>query len=138
MQWEEVIQIPGAGTSTEVHDYQIADNHPNAGISYYRLKQTDYDGQFSYSNIAVVYTESDNATNVYPNPVDDVLFVESENVSINKIYLLNGIGQVVNLSPARNENSHTVFNTSRLQEGIYFIIIENSGTRSLSRILVSH
>ncbi|MDA0194658.1 MAG: T9SS type A sorting domain-containing protein [Bacteroidetes bacterium] len=136
--WEVVVQTPGAGTTTQTNQYQITDNNPYPGISYYRLKQTDYDGHFSYSNIAFVYIESDNAVNVYPNPVDDVVFIESDMDSASKIYLMNSIGQVMNLSPAGNENSQTEFDTSGLSEGIYFIVIENSGRRSSTSIIISH
>jgi len=46
--------IAGAGNSTSTLHYGFADDGPHAGISYYRLRQTDYDGTFTVSDIVAV------------------------------------------------------------------------------------
>ena len=46
--------VDGAGSSTLTLEYELKDEGPYNGISYYRLKQTDYDGKFSYSPIVAV------------------------------------------------------------------------------------
>jgi hypothetical protein len=59
--------IAGAGNSASPLSYHTADPAPYTGTSYYRLKQLDYDGQFSYSKIVSV--ENDGLEiNIYPNP----------------------------------------------------------------------
>lgn len=50
----ELAQIKAAGNSSVLLNYRAMDEHPFTGISYYRLKQTDYDGRFSYSLVAPV------------------------------------------------------------------------------------
>ncbi|TVQ93864.1 MAG: hypothetical protein EA393_01670 [Bacteroidetes bacterium] len=45
---------PGAGNSNAVLRYSYTDRNPHPGISYYRLKQTDYDGSFEYSDWVAV------------------------------------------------------------------------------------
>lgn len=57
--WEDVLQIDGAGTTTLHNNYSEMDMHPYSGVSYYRLKQTDFDGQFSYSNIVSVVIDTE-------------------------------------------------------------------------------
>ncbi len=52
--FSEVLSIAGAGNSTGTLYYSAEDKQPLPGVSYYRLKQTDFDGKFSYSNIAAV------------------------------------------------------------------------------------
>jgi len=55
MQTAEVIgYVQGAGNSNQTLAYQFTDRHPLPGISYYRLKQTDFDGSFEYSNWTAV------------------------------------------------------------------------------------
>ena len=49
--FESVITKKGAGSSTKAINYSSLDDKPLNGISYYRLKQTDFDGSFTYSNI---------------------------------------------------------------------------------------
>ncbi|MBE9466959.1 MAG: hypothetical protein IMY72_01405 [Bacteroidetes bacterium] len=64
--------VSGAGNSNDVIEYQTIDNNFLQGISYYRLKQTDYDGQFEYSSLIVVKTQKETVAqdmNVFPNPV---------------------------------------------------------------------
>jgi hypothetical protein len=47
----------GAGNSTLVLHYQFSDTDPFAGTNYYRIKQTDFNGQFSYSKIIAIDTK---------------------------------------------------------------------------------
>jgi hypothetical protein len=51
--------VDGAGNSTSSLDYSYTDDEPLAGTSYYRIKQTDYDGQFSYSDVRAVKFSKD-------------------------------------------------------------------------------
>lgn|GEM_PF-835930 len=46
--WEVLGFVDGAGTSSRPLHYSFTDYNPMAGVSYYRLKQTDYDGKFEY------------------------------------------------------------------------------------------
>ncbi len=56
--WEVVLTKQGAGTTTQRTEYNALDSRPLAGLSYYRLKQTDFDGKFSYSSIQSVFMNS--------------------------------------------------------------------------------
>jgi hypothetical protein len=46
--WIIVTQVNGAGNSSNILSYSTTDQIPYNGISYYRLKQTDFNGQFEY------------------------------------------------------------------------------------------
>lgn len=69
--WEEVLRADGAGNSNQTLSYYETDFYPFEGISYYRLKQTDFNGNYEYSDIVPVKFENiNNSTiNIYPNPV---------------------------------------------------------------------
>ena len=68
----EIVGIQGAGNSTELIEYTYQDNNPLSGWSYYRLKQTDFDGKYTYSQLIVVENIYRNFDfKIYPNPVDD-------------------------------------------------------------------
>lgn len=56
------------GTSSVPLDYNAVDRHPLSGRSYYRLKQTDRDGNSSYSNIVAVELSGQLPVAIYPNP----------------------------------------------------------------------
>jgi Secretion system C-terminal sorting domain len=68
--YDFVAKVNGAGNSTTVKDYTSIDKVPYAGVSYYRLKQTDYNGVYTYSALKTVeFTPSSEFSfNLYPNP----------------------------------------------------------------------
>lgn len=68
--FEIVEKINGAGNSTSVLSYSTIDSHPYEGVSYYRLKQTDFNGAYTYSNLVSVEfkANAEFSFNVYPNP----------------------------------------------------------------------
>ena len=65
----KLIDVPGADNSTNYKEYAETDYQPYSGTSYYRLKQTDYNGNFKYFNIVPVNFENQKNITVYPNPI---------------------------------------------------------------------
>jgi hypothetical protein len=64
-------EVDGAGNSNTILNYKVIDFDPYEGVSYYRLKQTDFDGKFDYSDVkAVNFVRPIQGQNwlVYPNP----------------------------------------------------------------------
>jgi hypothetical protein len=103
-EWERIGFVDGHGTTTEKSVYSFVDNFNNTGFSgtlYYRLKQIDLDGNYSYSGIVSVDVEllakdyfiEQNFPNPF-NPVTSVRFniPEESNVTIQ---VVNSIGEVV-------------------------------------------
>lgn len=70
--FENVIVVMGAGNSSDTREYRTKDNKPYTGVSYYRLKQTDFDGKMSFSDLVPVQFFANNVVvfNVFPNPSD--------------------------------------------------------------------
>jgi len=70
--WEDVLTVNGAGNSSQTIHYFDSDYSPYSGLSYYRLKQTDFDGKTSYSSIVPVKYMLDNTGNIslFPNPIE--------------------------------------------------------------------
>jgi hypothetical protein len=52
--FSELLQVKGAGNSQTMQQYRATDASPLGGTGYYRLKQTDKDGKFSYSKVAAI------------------------------------------------------------------------------------
>ncbi len=67
----KVIDVRGAGNSTTLRNYAETDYQPYIGTSYYRLKQTDKNGVFTYSSIVLVNFNAQKNITVYPNPIDN-------------------------------------------------------------------
>ena len=65
-----IAQAGAAGYSNQLQNYSSIDNSPLPGLSYYRLKQIDYDGTETYSKVVSVYNGlSENHPIVYNNPL---------------------------------------------------------------------
>ena len=63
--------VQGNGTTTEFHSYTFSDKNVEPGFYQYRLKQIDFDGSFTYSDIVEVEVEAPIVFTLeqnYPNP----------------------------------------------------------------------
>lgn len=119
----EVGQTDGAGNSNRILHYDDIDAAPYKGLSYYRLKQTDYDGTVSYSDlrpIEIKPKETNLKLLVYPNPAHQWVKVELsgwEEPYLTEVY--SAMGNLVlqeTLSPVQNQ-----LQLSALAEGTYLI-----------------
>ena len=68
--FEGLYEVAGAGTTDDIQTYETKDEEPLSGTSFYRLKSTDFDGAFTYSQIVEVNFEAPSAWRLllYPNP----------------------------------------------------------------------
>jgi len=72
--FEPIQTMKGAGNTNFSINYSSKDLDPLDGINYYRLRQTDYNGEFHFSDVIAVNAESNNVLQVisiYPNPAED-------------------------------------------------------------------
>jgi len=63
--WEMLYVISGMGDSDVPHFYTVIDTSPKDGINYYRLTQTDYDGNSTLDGIRAVDFRTDDAKILY-------------------------------------------------------------------------
>lgn len=68
--WQEIDFVQGKGNSSQQQHYQLIDRSPIDAVSYYRLKQVDFDGGFEFSKtIVITAKKAETALIVFPNPV---------------------------------------------------------------------
>jgi 2-keto-4-pentenoate hydratase len=78
----------GAGNSSRVNNYHHLDKGAPSGQCYYRLKQTDFNGQYKYASIVSVKPGTDfKLEEVFPNPATDKLQVTISQESLNEFEL---------------------------------------------------
>ncbi|MDX2359673.1 MAG: T9SS type A sorting domain-containing protein [Crocinitomicaceae bacterium] len=134
--YEVVTIIDGAGTSSMMNTYKSFDRSPLEGVSYYRLKQTDFDGEFTYSNIDVVENKRvNNSIQLRPNPVNETgqLQFRSDQNGSAIITIVDVFGRTV-LSEQRevNKGMNSVdIDMKTLIDGLYILSLENGETTSL-------
>lgn len=68
--FSSIAKVKGAGTSMVTRFYSTKDVEPPQAIIYYRLKQVDFNGSFTYSNTVAVDLTSIRILSLYPNPAN--------------------------------------------------------------------
>jgi hypothetical protein len=130
LDWESIAQIKGAGNSNVQLSYNAIDKNPLKGISYYRLKQTDFDGAYTYSKVMAVNRDEKLETpiSVYPNPATNRIQISANQSSMNEIHIFNMLGQeftaVVSIS--QSGESQFAMDISSLPIGVYIIRANDS------------
>ena len=129
--WENIGAVAGQGTSSLSTIYQFIDKHPFTNLSYYRLKQTDFDGQFSYSDINSVFVEKKQAVKIFPNPATDFIFISNIDFSESELIITDVIGRAYNdlVKIDRLDASTLRIDLNRLQPGVYFMVTPSNSIR---------
>ncbi len=128
-QWENVVIVPGAGNSEERIDYEALDDNPVPGNSYYRLKQTDFDGSFDFSSVVKVTVgeTSSGSFSLYPNPAHDRLTLSGSLSDVRELKVFDALGDdvthLVKTSVGQSTGLFTL-DVSLLNTGVFFLSTE--------------
>lgn len=126
--WTPFFDTTGAGNSNVLLSYSHIDKNPYEGYTYYRLKQTDYNGDYSYSNILDVYShKTTSSISLYPNPANDKLFVEGLDQN-SSVELYGSLGVLVPLR-VLYDGELRILDVSGLAKGIY--VLQADGLREM-------
>lgn len=140
--WKSMGEVKGAGNSDVELTYEWKNDEVNAtGTAYVRLKQTDFDGSFSYSDIeSVEFVNKANANyqvNVFPNPATEYIMIEG--IAADKtplISLVNMQGQRIQI-PVSDEGINTrVDIPSYLPAGTYGLVIDNGDQIQTQQVVI--
>ena len=121
--WDIIGEIDGAGNSSERLDYRFIDSDPIPGLSYYRLKQTDFDGKFEYFTPSVVLYEPDNLFKVFPNPTSDLVQLTTSSNLENATIFIKDLNGQVKISRQSISDHQTSIDLSTLPTGVYLLEI---------------
>lgn len=123
--WSKIGQLDAQGNSQIETNYQMIDEAPFTGTMYYRIKQVDVDGQFTYTSVEHVTKTETNDITLYPNPCNMILNIsnlESEQPSTIEIYSMDGRRVLAEQS----QNVNHKINVNTLAKGTYILRVFNS------------
>ena len=131
--------VKAAGNSSEPRQYSLTDNHAVGARAFYRVKQTDLDGESSNSEICSVLPVNDvsGALDIYPNPANDVLTVvnNAEETEVLTLRLIDMAGKEV--LRVRSEQKITKLATEKLRPGVYLFTADGpEGMRTAKKLLI--
>lgn len=140
--WEIAGSVDGAGNSNQLRNYAFEDYEAFSGQSYYRLRQTDFNGVFEYFGPVAVDCESNQqgpTVSIYPNPFSSEVFLEIYNLDdINAVVrVYNSIGSLVyeKLIGEIKGYSRLSLNLGDLAPGVYNLEFRSDQLNELKRIV---
>lgn len=121
--FNELARIKGAGTVYEPQQYQYIDTRPLPGKNFYRLRQVDFDGQFSYSPVVIARFVQENTLKIAPMPASDevqiLLSERTEKEGLGQVFDYNGRLMHTFVFPA--ETDRYAWNLGDLPAGGYVL-----------------
>lgn len=142
--FEPIGRVKGAGTTREKIAYAFYDAHSLPGISYYRLRQVDWNGLADYSAVVSIQREEPAPSiQLTPNPIrrGEIAYLKvlSEKPQTYRIRIVNGQGLPLHqqqYSAETGENHLALDKTPLLPAGLYFVRVESTGTNGQTFKLV--
>lgn len=135
----------GQGTTINTHNYQFIDENSYTSTSYYRLRQEDYDGTISYSDIKAVGGIKKGLfsdINVFPNPVDDNLNIAFKNLPVGteqvQVEILSVTGQLLHqhIYPIAANSRVKIDYVQELIPAMYLISVKlDSGDKYIQKFI---
>ncbi len=125
-------EIKGAGNSNTTLSYEFTDEKPFAGVNYYRIKQTDYDGKFSYSDIKSVRHNTFGNLSITPRTTEGRLQIttDAEDYTLD-VYNVAG-QQVKSYQSLSLDQSISI---DELTAGLYYIKVNVDGQVETTKIV---
>lgn len=115
--------ISGRGAS-----YNYTDILPLNGTNYYRIKQVDLDGKFTYSNIKVIEIKGQNQVKIFPNPVNDMLHFNANLTFTNAKLIIRDISGKLVKQLLLNGSGTVTVPVLNLPSGVYSATINQDNT----------
>ncbi len=128
-------RVPGAGTSFEPQAYTFIDEHPLPGNNYYRLRQTDFDGTYSYSPVVTAATGTAPSVSLFPVPAKDILNIHLEKPSgVSGVFEIHDpAGRLVCAGDLPEEIADYALNIAGLPAGVYTLRLYDGGKITVSQ-----
>jgi hypothetical protein len=122
--------VAAAGHSNATNAYAYQEEFLPSGIYYYRIKQVDLDGKFNFTRVVSTNIEESSIIKAYPNPVSDLLNIESEKVL--------GIVEVFNVAGTKLYTSKQNLNTisldmSKFPTGLYTVTTNGKSAKVIKK-----
>lgn len=142
--FEVIGEVIGAGNSNRTLNYSFTDEDPLKEMAYYRLKQTDFNLDYSYSKLVSVKSEVANkgSFKIYPNPVNKSelinLYFSEDNSDNIEVRVYNAFGKMVfkqTLNNAANTEVSLDFHNS-IPQGTYFITFVSNNKVYKKKLIV--
>ena len=133
-----------AGNSTSFINYEYIDENVFAPIVYYKLKATDFDGNFGHSKTIVLHNNNQISTlqinSIIPQPIENeaIINITSIKEQSAKLQLFDLKGnQLINKTVEISQGNNNInLSVSTLQSGIYILKLISENLILSEKVLV--
>ena len=140
--FEVLTDVENEELTDDMAYYEIEDNQPLQGTSYYRVKQIYTDGSFDYTEVKAVNFNIDlEGISAFPNPAQDELFISVKPLigKAGTLTMLNQYGQVVRSIELENIESDILrINTSEFSNGLYYLNVATKEQKAFTKKVMIH
>ncbi len=126
LNWVNLGIVDGAGTTSIPQSYYLEDFNPVLGLNYYRLKQTDFNGEFTYADIRTINLKNQDEYFLYPNPSDKSVNIYGLNSETDQINILDNLGKNIYFETNIISKNQIEVSTSNFANGIYYVKISTN------------
>ena len=133
--FEKLGTVAGAGNSNSTNTYSFIDENPYPGNNYYKLKQVDFDGNYSESNTILVKFLKAGELNIYYNNANSVIVSNTSN-KIDVIEITDITGKSVIKLVNNSEESQLQINIDNITPGIYFVKVICNNESTVKKIFI--
>lgn len=121
--WEPIGFLKGVGNTTVPTAYKTLDRKPNEGYNYYRLKQVDFNGNYTYSDVISINYRDEGILDYRFDVLSALLNIESD-VSFSEISLYNVSGN--RLKVWRDIDKISSLSVGSIESGTYIVVFKKS------------
>ena len=121
--FESIGRVEGQGNSLELEVYKVIDSEPNPGHNYYQIKQVDFDGKFTVSEIRSAFIRPKETIKLFPNPAKDEINLILKEEAEATIYNVDG---KLLLTTLINDLSTSSITINHLPKGLYLLKVKQS------------
>jgi uncharacterized repeat protein (TIGR03803 family) len=116
--------VTATGNTATGARYSFIDQDPLNGDNYYRLKQTDKDGKFTYSKVVRINFEQQVLFTISPNPAQDNLTIKlSAGERVEAVVITDASGRLVKRQGGFNAST-AIIPITGLSKGMYWLQVE--------------
>lgn len=136
LNWTSVAKIDGARNSIQTIHYSVVDQFPYFNTSYYRLKQTDFDGKYSYSStVSVNLNENQSSVIIYPNPANEFFNISGNENELSELSIYNIFGQNITSSVSIQTITERTkkIDLTNLSKGVYIVKTKSTNNTILKK-----
>ena len=138
LDFETIGTLPGAGTSYDLRHYSYIDNAPYIGLNYYRVKQIDFDGAFSFTPIrSLDFTTNNGRIKAYPIPAHQHIFIDLSTVKHASgpiiIQLFDATGKLLISEKAMHSRQDYKLALDHLPAGMYLLTVGQNNLKLIKQ-----